>query len=122
MPKKLKKLAAALSLIALGTVAVFIFINWSFFSFYFFPETDPYIPFEIHRAAQPVAQNLLPNLLLIPSLGIKAPVGYPEKTDENEFQNFLQNGVVHYPGTALPGQPGNVYIFGHSSDYIWSKG
>lgn len=43
-------------------------------------------------------------------------------TTEPEFQAALINGVVHYPGTALPGELGNVYIFGHSSDNAWSKG
>lgn len=63
-----------------------------------------------------------PNFLNIPSLEIKAPILYAESKTENEFQKLLQDGVVHYPGTAMPGEVGNVYIFGHSSDYIWSKG
>ena len=63
-----------------------------------------------------------PNLLEIPSLGITAPVVYVDQDNENAFQAGLKNGVVHYPGTALPGQGGNVYIFGHSSDYFWSDG
>jgi sortase A len=62
------------------------------------------------------------NLLTIPSLGIQAPIQYAIKKDEASIQNALLNGVVHYPGTANPGQPGNVYIVGHSSDYRWSAG
>jgi len=30
--------------------------------------------------------------------------------------------VVHYPGTASPGQVGNVFITGHSSYYPWDPG
>lgn len=60
--------------------------------------------------------------LQIPSLGIDVPVVYVDQPYEKVFQEALINGVVHYPGTAMPGQAGNVYIFGHSSDYIWSKG
>lgn len=63
-----------------------------------------------------------PNVLEIPSLGIITPVVYVDQNSEKIFQQALKNGVVHYPGTAMPGQPGNVYIFGHSSDYIWSGG
>ncbi len=63
-----------------------------------------------------------PNFLNVPSLEIKAPILYAESKTEKEFQKLLQDGVVHYPGTAMPGEIGNVYIFGHSSDYIWSKG
>jgi sortase A len=79
----------------------------------------------------PVSQTLLisgqpakmqANMLIIDSLGIKAPIVYIEGIGEKYFQAGLLNGVVHYPGTANPGQLGNCYIFGHSSDYIWSKG
>lgn len=60
--------------------------------------------------------------LSIPSLKISAPVVYVTERSEKVFQLGLQQGVVQYPGTALPGQLGNMYIFGHSSDYRWSKG
>lgn len=63
-----------------------------------------------------------PNSLTIPSLGIVAPILYEEEVSEEKFQLALQKGVVHYPNTAKPGQPGNVYIFGHSSDYAFAKG
>ena len=62
------------------------------------------------------------NYLLIPSLGIQAPVVYAADSSDKGFAESLQNGVVHYPGTADFGQAGNCYIFGHSSDYFWSKG
>ncbi|MEO5927265.1 MAG: sortase [Patescibacteria group bacterium] len=63
-----------------------------------------------------------PNTLTIPSLGIQTPIQYVTATNEAAFQEALKNGAVHYPGTAEPGQPGNDYIFGHSSDYSWSGG
>ncbi len=62
------------------------------------------------------------NRLEILSLGIAAPIVYPEKNEEAAYQEALIAGVAHYPGTALPGEPGNVYIFGHSSDYLWRPG
>lgn len=62
------------------------------------------------------------NTLAIPSLGVSAPVVYVSGVGEEVFQAALQNGVVHYPGSSLPGEVGNVYIFGHSSDYAWSSG
>ncbi len=34
---------------------------------------------------------------------------------EKDIQGALQDGVVHYPGTAQPGEEGNVVITGHSS-------
>jgi LPXTG-site transpeptidase (sortase) family protein len=41
---------------------------------------------------------------------------------EDEMQNALKNGVVHYPGTSLPGQTGNIVITGHSSYFPWDSG
>ncbi len=71
----------------------------------------------------PVANlKIQPNLLIIDSLGLQAPIQYPTTTGETAFQAALINGVAHFPGTANPGEPGNCYIFGHSSDFIWSKG
>ena len=41
---------------------------------------------------------------------------------EAEMQDALQGGVVHYPGTSLPGQGGNTAITGHSSYFPWDSG
>ncbi|MFC1615984.1 sortase [Patescibacteria group bacterium] len=41
---------------------------------------------------------------------------------EKDLQGALQDGVVHYPGTSLPGQNGNVVITGHSSYFPWDAG
>lgn len=41
---------------------------------------------------------------------------------EKEMQKALQSGVVHYPGTSLPGQTGNVVVTGHSSYFPWDPG
>ncbi len=41
---------------------------------------------------------------------------------EQEIQDALQDGVVHYPGTAFPGDDGNVVITGHSSYFPWDPG
>lgn len=63
-----------------------------------------------------------PNTLTIRDLGIVAPVIYIQEKTEQAYQTALREGVVHYPGTAKPGEFGNVYIFGHSSDYAWAPG
>jgi LPXTG-site transpeptidase (sortase) family protein len=34
----------------------------------------------------------------------------------------LENGVIRYPGSAKPGNDGNTFIFGHSSNFPWIKG
>lgn len=62
----------------------------------------------------------VPGHLDIPSLKISAPLIW--STDTKNFDKDLQSGVIHYPGTALPGQIGTTYISGHSSNYAWAKG
>jgi LPXTG-site transpeptidase (sortase) family protein len=42
--------------------------------------------------------------------------------NEEVIQEGLKDGVVHHPGTALPGQRGNFFVTGHSSDYPWKDG
>jgi LPXTG-site transpeptidase (sortase) family protein len=58
--------------------------------------------------------------LEIPDLKINVPIIWTKTP--NDFLTDLQSGVVHYPGTALPGEVGTTYISGHSSNYIWAKG
>lgn len=61
-------------------------------------------------------------VIAIDKLDVEAPIVLSKSADETALQNDLNHGVVHYPGTALPGQRGNTYIAGHSSNYVWSQG
>lgn len=60
--------------------------------------------------------------LEIPKLDLSVPVVYVDQKGEDAFQAALKLGVTHYPGSANAGQVGNMFIFGHSSDYRWSTG
>ena len=71
------------------------------------------------------------NRIIIPRLGLNIPLVTPSyssllKEDwvgvEHDIQEALQQGVVHYPGTARPGQAGNFFVTGHSSYYPWATG
>jgi LPXTG-site transpeptidase (sortase) family protein len=71
------------------------------------------------------------NRLVVPKLGKSIPIvetgeaaiqGENWTQLEKQIQSGLQKGVVHYPGTAKPGQYGNVFITGHSSYYPWDPG
>ncbi len=111
--------------ILLGLViagAIFVVLNSAFLTknirYYFFKAT-PSGPATAPGTGQSQAEA---DTLWVSSLGIKAPIKYVEESKESVFQEALRSGVVHFPGTAMPGQPGNTYIFGHSSDYLWSKG
>lgn len=63
-----------------------------------------------------------PNQIRIAALNIVTPVVYVDNIGEGYFQEALAKGVVHYPGTALPGQAGNAFYFGHSSDFGYKAG
>lgn len=56
----------------------------------------------------------------IPALKISVPLIF-SKSDATVMTD-LQNGVIHFPQTVLPGQIGTSYISGHSSNYAWAKG
>lgn len=60
-----------------------------------------------------------PGRLSIPRLNMSVPLIWSK--DPSDFENDLTQGVIHYPGTALPGEQGTIYVSGHSSDYIWKK-
>ncbi len=78
---------------------------------------------EIYKVVpEVVGEKMQANFLKIPSLGIEAPIVYVSEKNEVAYQKALLDGVAHYPDTAEPGQFGNTYIFGHSSDYLWGKG
>lgn len=61
--------------------------------------------------------------VIIPKINVEIPVVYDVNTiNETIIDNALENGVVHYADTALPGQDGNLVIVGHSSNNIFNKG
>jgi LPXTG-site transpeptidase (sortase) family protein len=71
------------------------------------------------------------NRLIIPKLNLNVPIIIPSndalmredwKALEEDIQGGLQRGVVHYPGTAKPGQAGNFFLTGHSSYFPWDPG
>ncbi|MGI6103484.1 MAG: sortase [Patescibacteria group bacterium] len=63
------------------------------------------------------------NLLVIPKIGVRAPIVWNSSSDEKIMLANLQQGVAHYGFTSLPNDStGNVFITGHSSYYWWDKG
>ena len=61
--------------------------------------------------------------LVIPKLNVEVPVVYNVPTnEEKDIQKGLEDGVVHYPTTPVPGQKGNVAVVGHSSNNIFNPG
>ncbi|MFA5792373.1 MAG: sortase [Candidatus Gracilibacteria bacterium] len=100
-------------------------------------KTAPLAVFETNLTDQKdyvPALSLVPtsydNRIKIPGLKIDAPIVEPllginaiESNDwvglEEQIRETLLQGVVHYPGTANPGQKGNAFFTGHSSNVFW---
>lgn len=59
-------------------------------------------------------------VVLAQKINLAAPMVWSKAVENMEAD--LQNGVVHYPKSAVPGQRGNIIISGHSSNYSWAKG
>lgn len=91
-------------------------------------QTDTRVNLTNSQASYAVEQNnegvvvntSITGRLEVPSLKMDVPIIWT--TNTANFETDLQSGVVHYPGTAMPGQLGTTYIAGHSSNYIWDKG
>jgi LPXTG-site transpeptidase (sortase) family protein len=57
----------------------------------------------------------LPTKIVIPEIGVSAPIANPATTDVNTLDNYLSYGAARYPTSATLDQQGNVILFGHSS-------
>lgn len=66
---------------------------------------------------QDVASTSAAVVLEVPSIQVRVPVIYSTSSKESGIQTELQSGVVLLAGTAKPGEVGNAYIVGHSSNY-----
>ena len=61
--------------------------------------------------------------IVIPKIGANAPI-FPNvdagRTDV--YLPILMKGVAHAAGTVFPGNPGNIFLFAHSTDNFWNVG
>jgi sortase A len=109
--------------IGVGSIVIIIFL-FSFFNERFIaPFIQPSrnvtdIPIIESTAAISSAPQII-----IPKINVEIPVIYNVDTiSNNAVEDALENGVVHYADTALPGQDGNGVIVGHSSNNIFNPG
>ena len=64
----------------------------------------------------PIDPKIMEFGLEIDKLNILVPIiKNVDGNNKSSYNKALQNGVAHYKNTALPGEKGNVFIFGHSS-------
>jgi LPXTG-site transpeptidase (sortase) family protein len=111
--------------LGIGALVIFIFL------FGFFNEViiAPFIQPSRVDAATPVivsassiAASGTPEVI-IPKINVEIPVNYTEtSTNESVIEGDLEDGIVHYPSTVMPGQDGNAAFFGHSSNNILNSG
>lgn len=62
------------------------------------------------------------NRIVIPRLGLAAPLVESRSSEVDDVLTALEGGVVRYPGTAQPGAAGLTFLTGHSSNYAWAPG
>ncbi len=61
--------------------------------------------------------------IIIPKINLEIPADFSQtSTNEAIIENALENGIVHYPSTVMPGETGNAAFFGHSSNNIFNPG
>ncbi len=84
----------------------------------FYPSSFSNLPDNNTYAAN---YNASSNAIIITRLGIRAPLVSAVGTTQKELNDALNQGVILYPGSALPGQNGEVVVSGHSSIFPWVK-
>ncbi|HMH31137.1 MAG TPA: class D sortase [Methylomirabilota bacterium] len=105
---------------------VFGFFNSGLISgkiaYYFYQKHASVSQLDTSSASAAIDKNAPPQIK-INTINVNAPIVFDQKVvDQTAFHNALERGVVHYPNTAMPGQRGNVVIFGHSSGQWWAPG
>ena len=60
--------------------------------------------------------------MVIDKLNIQPPIVWVLEDSDAAYEKGLESGVIHVPSTAYPGNIGNSYVTGHSSDYFYKPG
>ena len=61
--------------------------------------------------------------IVIPKIGANARIlADIDASDEKLYLEALKKGVAQAAGTAFPGEGGHIFLFAHSTDYIWNVG
>lgn len=110
--------------LGLGILALIIFLFGFFNEVIIAPFIQPSrnVSVPVIIGEQSVTATNTPQVI-IPKINVQIPVIYSLKTtDPNVIENSLEDGVIHFPFTADPGQLGNAAFFGHSSNNIFNPG
>lgn len=112
------------SLFVIGAIAIA-------FSFYLYiAPVANYLPLETLTQNKKLTMEKPPELtapkdfgLIIPKIMAALPI-IPDVDGGNEevYLQALQRGIAQLKGSSKPNESGNVFIFGHSSDWRWHPG
>lgn len=121
--KPMQHLQSLLFGLGVGVVVVIIFL-FGFFNERFIA---PFIqPSRSVTNTPIISENAISNPnpeIIIPKINVELPVVYGmDSIVEQDVQKALENGVLHYADTPLPGQNGNVVIIGHSAVNLFVSG
>lgn len=86
------------------------------------PQLPPPVPSKTETPAVVQAPKLADNYIFINRIEVSAPVIWDVQNDNDIVLRNLQHGVAQLKGTAHPGENGNVFIVGHSSNLPWASG
>ena len=120
------------------TICVFIFVNfpsvvligrylvtpeelrYEFPSLYETQNKQAVVASTINPAEAPGVKQYPDNNIYIPKIGIQALIGWDTSADN--ITEALTKNVVHLENTSKPGENGDIFITGHSSNYWWVEG
>lgn len=83
----------------------------------------PLAPAVSEKPQQPAYQpeiEVQSHRIVAPAINLDAPIIWQVQPDQ--ILSALKKGIAHYGPTSLPGQNGNVFLTGHSSNYWWDDG
>lgn len=91
-------------------------------------DKDKVLAPEIEKTPEPTATTIvtpnpasLPFSIKIEKIGVNAKViANIEASNPDIYEPALKKGVAHGLGSAFPGEEKMIYIFGHSTDYVWN--
>jgi LPXTG-site transpeptidase (sortase) family protein len=132
-PNPLKELRKVFLFFIFSFLSIFLVLNIiQFFNFMSkqvstLVETNPQIspqvlPVTINLSEQkefPLTEK--ENSLEIQKLGLEVPLVFAKSVEIKDMKQDLNNGVVVYPGSSLPGQEGKLIVLGHSAPPGWPK-
>ena len=107
MKKKNKIMAITGDILIVASIAIILFIYYPLIMVYLF-------------AGQPKTVNT-GFLIEIPKIKLVSPIiANVNALNEKEYRIALTRGIAQAKGSAMPGEKGLIFLFGHSSDYPWN--